>query len=87
MRIEEGKKIVNYFGTQVVVPAWANWLAVDKCEDLYAYEKEPYIDECDDYDKWYEDTGKSEYICKFPFEEGRWVNSLVNVSHNILEEV
>lgn len=80
MRVGDGEKVVNYFGTQVVVPTWVNWLAVDKCEDLYAYEKEPYIDECDDYDKWYEDTGKSVYIGEFPFEEGCWVNSLVNVS-------
>lgn len=80
MRVGEGEKIVNYFGTQVIVPAWVNWLAVDECEDLYAYENKPYIDECDDYDKWYEDTGKSIFIGKFPFEEGCWVNSLVNVS-------
>lgn len=80
MRVGDGEKVVNYFGTQVIVPAWVNWLAVDECEELYAYENEPYIDECDDYDKWYEDTGKSIFIGKFPFEEGCWVNSLVNVS-------
>ena len=78
MRVGDGEKIVNYFGTQVVVPAWANWLAVDKCELLYAYENEPYI--LDEYDKWFNMTGKLTFIGKFPFEEGCWVNSLVNVS-------
>lgn len=80
MRVEYDEKVVNYFGTRVVVPVWANWLAVDKCEELYAYENEPYIDGYDDHDKWYEDTGKSVFIGEFPFEEGCWVNSLVNVS-------
>lgn len=44
MRVGDGEKVVNYFGTQVIVPAWVNWLAVDKCEELYAYENEPYVD-------------------------------------------
>lgn len=76
MRVGDGEKVVNYFGTQVIVPAWVNWLAVDKCEELYAYENEPYVDKSDDCDRWYEDTGKSIFIGEFPFEEGRWVNSL-----------
>lgn len=80
MCVGEGEKVVSYFGTQVIVPAWANWLAVDKCEELYAYENEPHIPEGDDYNKWYDKSGKFTYIGDFPFEEGRWVNSLVNVS-------
>lgn len=79
MRVGVGEKVVNYFGTQVIVPAWANWLAVDKCEELYAYQNEPYVDKSDDRDRWYAETGNLVYIGDFPFEEGRWLNSLVNV--------
>lgn len=55
-------------GCLVSIPAWANWVAVDKSGAMYAYENEPYRFEDG---RWYAD-GRSKQLCYLKDPAKNW---------------
>lgn len=78
MRVGDGEKVVNYFGTQVIVPAWVNWLAVDHNGALYGYECKPERLEGGSLHVWHSGVGKTSYIMELILEKD-WSETLVEL--------
>lgn len=45
MLILNDAKEVKYYGFTFLVPNYVNYIAIDKCGDIYGYREKPYIDE------------------------------------------
>ena len=47
--------MTDTINAEVVIPEWTNWIAVDKCGQVYAYEHKPILGSY--HDSWMNTTG------------------------------
>lgn len=69
-------KTVTYFGREVTVPTFVNWLAVDSDGQLFGYEVEPQSNA----NFWQEVFFDSDvFICKVDLQDTDWKTTKVKV--------
>lgn len=74
---EDTQKTVQYFGSDVVVPTWVNWMAVNPLDNtLEGFSAMPTLFKEDEKDIFYYSYAKSCQICKVDLEGLDWQESL-----------
>ncbi|WP_133812546.1 hypothetical protein [Photorhabdus tasmaniensis] len=79
MSVKENNKLVVYFGIEILVPHWVEYLAADEFGDVYGFSHLPKINNI--ISAWHLSPflGRTIELMSILFEDERWEDSLVKL--------